>query len=152
LLGAAVGPAAAQNPYNPMTPGAQPQAPQNQSSLTTSPDRSKPPLQDNLLAPILRRLQLPQPSGEVKIPPADAAVLVVRVPDGRADVLFDGESSWTEGATRWFVTPAIPDGETHKYKLSARWKAGGDDVKREREVEASPGHIVVVDFTRPDAK
>jgi uncharacterized protein (TIGR03000 family) len=144
-------------PTNPSTSNP-PAAPENHS-VTTSPDTPSNAPQYNtqssyndLLAPILRRIRMPQPSGEVRIPPADAAVLVVRVPDGRADVLLDGETTDTEGATRWFVTPTLPAHKTQKYKVCAYWQRDGGEMKGEQEVEVSPGRITVVDFTRPENK
>jgi uncharacterized protein (TIGR03000 family) len=167
LLLAFVGPVAAQGMYYPKMPAMPPKAPPNQSApnqsapnqsapnqsaLTTTPDRSKPSQQDNFLEPILRRIRMPQASGEVRVAPADAGVIVIHVPDADAEVLFDGDPSYTAGTTRTFVTPHLPDGETAEYKVAIRWKQGGDEVKKEMDVQARPGRITVVDWTRDAGK
>ena len=107
---------------------------------------------DDPLYRLLRRLQMPQASGPVKEPPADAAVIVVHVPDASAEVLFDGERTYTAGTTRYFVTPDLPDGQTEKYTVSARWKQHGESVKREHKIEAEAGQVQVVDFMRRTAR
>jgi uncharacterized protein (TIGR03000 family) len=99
-----------------------------------------------------RRVGLPQPSGALKLAPPRAAIVQVRVPTRFADVRFDGERTYTEGTTRYFVTPELPDGKTCHYTVSATWKDGGDEAKKERKVEVKTGHTTVVDFTRPAQK
>jgi len=96
---------------------------------------------------------MPHPSGAVKFPPPGAAIVQVRVPDASARILFDGERTYTEGTTRYFITPELPDGKTCHYTVSANWKdGGGNDVTKKREVGVSAGHTTVVDFTRAAAK
>lgn len=153
LLLALAGPAAAQSPYYPMTPPSAPSGPPNtpeDRTLTTKPDRSEPAPQRSYLPYMLRRIQMPQASGAVKVAPADAAVIVVRVPDASADVLFDGERTYTAGTTRTFVTTVLADGQPESYKVSVR--GGRDGAPKEREVEVEAGRISVVDFTRADGK
>ena len=99
-----------------------------------------------------QKVGLPQPSGELKLPPPRAAIVQVRVPARFAHVLFDGEGTHTEGTTRYFVTPELPEGKTCHYTVSATWKDGDDDDKKERTVEVKAGHTTVVDFTRPAEK
>jgi uncharacterized protein (TIGR03000 family) len=95
---------------------------------------------------------LPQPSGALKTPPPGAAIVQVRVPTHFAHVLFDGERTYTDGTTRYYVMPELPDGKTCHYTVSASWKDGGEEVKKERKIEVKAGQTTVVDFTRPAAK
>jgi uncharacterized protein (TIGR03000 family) len=95
---------------------------------------------------------LPQPTGELKLPPPGAAIVQVRVPATFAHVLFDGERTYTSGTTRYFVTPELPDGKTCHYTVSASWKDGDNDAQKERKVEVTAGHTTLVDFTRPADK
>ena len=104
-----------------------------------------------LLTSASQQVLMPHPSGEVRTPPPDAAVVQVRVPDASAHVLFDGERTYTAGTTRYFVTPDLPEGKYH-YTLSASWAQGGDTVTKERDIEVTAGHTTVVDFARPAAK
>ncbi len=156
MLLAFAAPAVAQNPSYPTTPSNPTSAPpadaSQDHSVTTAPAASTPAVPDDPLYHLLRRLQMPQPSGPVKEPPAEAAVIVVHVPDASAEVLFDGEPTCTAGTTRYFVTSDLPDGQMEKYTVSARWKQHGESVKREHKIEAEAGQIQVVDFTRPDGK
>ena len=99
-----------------------------------------------------RLVGLPQPSGALKLAPPRAAIVQVRVPSRFAHVLFDGGQTYTSGTTRYFVTPELPDGQTYYYTVSASWKDGDDEGKRERKIEVRSGHTTVVDFTRPPDK
>ncbi len=92
---------------------------------------------------------MPHPSGALETPPPGAAIIQVRVPDEFAHVLFDGERTYTEGTTRYFVTPELPDGKTCHYTISATWKADGDTVTKERQIQVAAGHTTVVDFVHP---
>jgi uncharacterized protein (TIGR03000 family) len=99
-----------------------------------------------------QRVGLPQPSGPLKLAPPRAAIVQVRVPTRFAHVLFDGEGTHTDGTTRYFVTPDLPEGKTCHYTVSATWKDGADETKKERKIEVKTGHTTVVDFTRPAEK
>ncbi len=99
-----------------------------------------------------QQVGLPQPSGALKLAPPRAAIVLVRVPSRFADVRFDGERTYTDGTTRYFVTPELPDDKISHYTVSASWKDGNDEAKKERKVEVKTGHTTVVDFTRPDDK
>ncbi len=95
---------------------------------------------------------LPQPSGPLKLAPPRAAIVQVRVPTQFAHVLFDGEQTHTDGTTRYFVTPELPESKTCHYTVSASWKDGADDTKKERKIEVKTGQTTVVDFTQPAEK
>src|SRR5665213_3345298 len=57
-----------------------------------------------------QKVGLPQPSGPLKLAPPRAAIVQVRVPSRFAHVLFDGEQTYTDGTTRYYVTPELPEG------------------------------------------
>jgi uncharacterized protein (TIGR03000 family) len=156
LLLALAAPSVAQNPYSPTPPyNPAPASPSDASqdrSLTTAPAASDPAAQYGPLYHLLHRIQLPHASGEVREPPTDAAVVVVRVPDAAAEVLFDDEPTGTAGKTRYFVTSHLDGSQKEKYTVSVRWKQGGDGMKREREVEVTAGQWAIVDFTRAEGK
>ena len=149
------------NPYNPAIypyppPYYPPYYAPEDSSLRTYPmygpgNASAP---DGAMFPsrMGQAVSMPHPTGVVKYPPPGAAIVQVRVPDASAHVLFDGERTYTEGTTRYFITPELPDGKTCHYTVSASWKAGGDDVTKKREVGVSAGHTTVIDFTRAEKK
>ena len=90
---------------------------------------------------------IPQPTGEVRTPPRDAGVVQVKVPEADAQVLFDGERTYTQGIKRYFVTPSLTEGKNNTYTVGARWKKDGETVTKERQVKVSPGQTSVVDFT-----
>ena len=158
------------NPYNPiMVPypppyypsyrppedyGSQPVYQAEDSSLRTLYGPHNMAAPDGAMFPSCQGQQvgLPQPSGALKLPPPGAAIVQVRVPSRFAHVLFDGERTYTDGTTRYFVTPELPEGKTCHYTVSASWKGGGDETTKERKVEVKAGHTTVVDFTRPAEK
>ncbi len=88
------------------------------------------------------------PGGEQRQPPANAAVVQVRVPDPYAGVLFDGAKSSTLGDTRWYVTPALEKGKGYTYEITATWTRNGQPVTEKRKVEVAAGKTTIVDFTR----
>jgi uncharacterized protein (TIGR03000 family) len=92
---------------------------------------------------------LPHPTGAIRVPPANAAVLQIRVPDAYAQVLFDGEKTSSNGTTRYYVTPDLQAGKDYHYTVTATWQRDGQTVKQDRQVKVAPGMTSVVDFTRP---
>ena len=98
-----------------------------------------------------QQVLMPQPTGGYTVPPADAAQIIVRVPDASAQVFFDDHRTYTQGSTtRYFVTPSLPSGGSYNYTVTATWTQGGQSVTRQRQIQVAPGHTTVVDFTRPD--
>jgi uncharacterized protein (TIGR03000 family) len=158
------------NPYNPVTMpspypyypaygqpedyGSQPSYEPEDSSLHTMYGPHNAAAPDGAMFPSSKgqRVGLPQPSGPLKLAPPRAAIVQVRVPTRFAHVLFDGEQTHTDGTTRYFVTPDLPEGKTCHYTVSASWKDGADETKKERKIEVKTGHTTVVDFTRPAEK
>jgi uncharacterized protein (TIGR03000 family) len=99
-----------------------------------------------------QQVSIPHPTGGYTTPPADAAVIEVRVPSAAAQVEFNGQQTYTTGATRYFVTPSLPAGRgPYAYTVTATWTQNGQSVTRERQVRVARGHTSVVDFTRPGA-
>lgn len=98
------------------------------------------------------RVTVPQPTGPQSAPPPDAALVLVRVPTASASVRFDGERTFTEGTTRYFVTRSLQEGKAYQYTVSATFNRAGQPVTEERQVKVRRGHTTVVDFTRPAGK
>jgi uncharacterized protein (TIGR03000 family) len=131
------------NPYNPIIipyPYPYPYPPLYGPSDDGAPDGAMFP------SSVGQQIVIPHPTGEVKVPPPGAAIILVRVPDENARVLFDGERTYTVGTKRYFVTPELDDGKTSHYTVSASWKDGDQRVNKEQEIKVSPGHTTVVDF------
>jgi uncharacterized protein (TIGR03000 family) len=93
-----------------------------------------------------------QPTAGPAIAPPDAALVVVRLPDPSAQVLFNGERTYTQGlSVREFTTPELAAGKTYTYTVTATWTRDGRPVTQERQVRVSRGQVSTVDFTRPAA-
>ena len=88
---------------------------------------------------------LPHPAGVVTVPPADAAVIRLYIPDRFGDVSFDGVKMSSIGTTRYYVTPDL-GGKTLSYNVTARFAKGGQTVTEERKVTVGPGRTAEVDF------
>lgn len=82
-------------------------------------------------------------------PAARTARIEIRVPDGAAQVWFDGAATTSRGTGRTFETPDLQTGRTFTYTIRASWEQGGQPVTDERVVEVAAGRASVVDFTRP---
>lgn len=108
------------------------------------------PLADGAMVPSSQRpqVQIPQPTGGYTVPPADAAVVEVRVPDTMTQVEFNGQRTYTTGLNRWFVTPDLQVGKTYTYAVTATWTQNGQPVTRERQVTVTRGHTSFVDFSQ----
>ena len=142
------------NPYNPIIVPYPPPyyPPYNAPPLVYGPHNAAAP--DGAMFPTSagQPVVIPHPTGEVETPPPGAAIVQVRVPDGSAHVLFDGERTYTEGTIRYFITPELPDGKTSHYTVSADWTQDGNAVTKERQIQVSAGHTTVVDFAHPSGK
>jgi uncharacterized protein (TIGR03000 family) len=91
----------------------------------------------------------PTPTGPIKAPPPGAAEIELRVPDGLAQVWFDGENTYTMGTLRYYVTPELPNGKDLHYDVKVQWNRDGRPVTDERQITVRAGEKVVVDLTRP---
>jgi uncharacterized protein (TIGR03000 family) len=91
------------------------------------------------------QVPVPHPAGGVTVPPADAAVIRLYIPDRFGDVSFDGVKTPSIGTTRYYVTPDL-GGKTLSYNVTARFAKGGQTVTEERKVTIGPGRTAEVDF------
>jgi uncharacterized protein (TIGR03000 family) len=91
---------------------------------------------------------LPHPAGDVRVAPADAAVIRLRVPQEFATVSFNGQKVSGIGTNRTYVTPNAQTGNSWSYEIKATWKTGNGQKSMERVVEATAGQISTADFTR----
>jgi uncharacterized protein (TIGR03000 family) len=98
-----------------------------------------------------RQVLVPHPSGALRTPPPDAAVIRLYIPDQFGDVWFDGVKTSSIGTTRYYVTPDLPGEKPLRYTIATRFRRGDETVSEERTVRVSPGKTAVVDFTRPEA-
>jgi uncharacterized protein (TIGR03000 family) len=89
---------------------------------------------------------VPHPSGDMKVAPADAAVIRLYIPDRFGQVSFDGVKSSSIGTTRYYVTPDLEKEKNWQYVVKATFQKGGQTVTEERTVKVSPGKTVQVDF------
>jgi len=103
-----------------------------------------PPVYGHNDAP--RQVLVPHPSGGVTVPPPDAAVIRLYIPDRFGEVSFDGVKTSSIGTTRYYVTPDLESQKSLRYKVTARFARGGQTVTEERTVSVSPGKTSEVDF------
>ncbi len=148
------------NPYNPIivpyvqpypvyTPYYAPAGPAVSYSVTSP---SGPPVSSLYDAPVYghndapRQVLVPHPTGGVTVPPPDAAVIRLYIPDRFGEVSFDGVKTSSIGTTRYYVTPDLEQQKALSYKVTARFARGGQTVTEERTVRVSPGKTAEVDF------
>jgi uncharacterized protein (TIGR03000 family) len=96
-----------------------------------------------------RQVLVPDPSGPLRTPPLDAAVIRLYVPDPNATVWFNGVKTSSIGTTRYYVTPDLPQGKPYHYEIRARWNRGNESMSEQRAISVSPGKTAVVDFNKP---
>jgi uncharacterized protein (TIGR03000 family) len=138
------------NPYNPIRyPYVQPYpvyTPVVTPYAYGAPDQ--PPYDEPVwgAADAQQQVVVPHPSGDMKVPPPDAAVIRLYIPDRFGQVSFDGVKSSSIGTTRYYVTPDLERQKTWQYVVTARFQKGGQTVSEERTVKVSPGKTVQVDF------
>jgi uncharacterized protein (TIGR03000 family) len=93
-----------------------------------------------------RQVLVPHPAGGVKVPPPDAAVIRLYIPDRFGEVSFNGVKTSSIGTTRYYVTPDLEHAKSLRYTVTARFARGGQTVSEERTVKVSPGKTAEVDF------
>jgi uncharacterized protein (TIGR03000 family) len=84
-------------------------------------------------------------SGPLSTPPPDRAVIRVRLPQTRANVLFDGQKVDSTGQSRTYVTPELSDART--FEVTATWKKHGRTNLVQEKVTVRAGEIRTIDFT-----
>src|SRR5262249_32012317 len=102
--------------------------------------------------PRVQDVFVPTPTGPLKTPPPNSALIVVKVPAEFTPIQFDGVATTSVGTTRYYSTPELPAGQSHLYKITAVVNRGGQPVTEERDVTVSAGQTTMVDFTKPAAK
>jgi uncharacterized protein (TIGR03000 family) len=117
--------------------------------VSTSPYLGDPAPAAPVVAPATSGKELPSVSGPLAVPPPGTAIIRVRVPDHRAQVLFNDEDTTTLGRVRTFVSPTMQPASERTYTVTARWMHEGKAVSQNREVTVSPGQARLVDFTHP---
>jgi uncharacterized protein (TIGR03000 family) len=90
----------------------------------------------------------PEPEG--KGPPADAALVIVKLPDD-AELWIDDARTVQEGSYRRFVTPALEPGHQFFCTLRVRWHIKDADLTRVEKVHVERGESVTVNFLTVDS-
>jgi uncharacterized protein (TIGR03000 family) len=84
-------------------------------------------------------------------PGGGCLILSVKVPQPGAEVFVDGVKTAQTGTDRLFESPVLEGGKAFQYELTARWVQGGVVQEKKKTVTGTPGEVVRVDFTAPDA-
>jgi uncharacterized protein (TIGR03000 family) len=87
----------------------------------------------------------------VKVPPPNAGLIRVQLPDAFATVMFDGQKVSSTGTTRNFVTPELTDGQSASYLVTMVVHRDGQQTLKQRQVNVTAGTTTVVDFTGNNA-
>jgi uncharacterized protein (TIGR03000 family) len=111
-----------------------------------------PPEQDGVPSAPQQQVVVPHPTGALRAPPPNAAVIRIHVPNEFATVLFDGVKSSSVGTTRYYVTPDLEAGKNYTYDISATFNRNGQPVTEDRKITVAAGQTTAVDFTRSLAK
>jgi uncharacterized protein (TIGR03000 family) len=118
--------------------------PGNNIPGTTYPWLTGPDVPDYRFYPHGLPRAAPGPPAPPRLDPA-AAQLTVHVP-ADADLWVAGVKTTKQGELRTFISPALEAGAIFTYEIHARWKDGGRDVDRTREVNVRCGDRLTVDF------
>jgi uncharacterized protein (TIGR03000 family) len=94
---------------------------------------------------------VPEPTGPIQVPPADAALIRLYVPDPYAEIWFNDARTYSTGSTRYYVSPDLASSKPYYYEVTARWTHDGQAVTEDRRVSVSPGATAVVDFRKPQS-
>ena len=122
------------------------------ATYPVTPSLSGPPVSSLYDAPVYghndapNQVLVPHPAGGVTVPPPDAAVIRLYIPDRFGEVSFDGVKTSSIGTTRYYVTPDLGGKASLRYTVTARFTRGGQTVSEERTVRVSPGKTSEVDF------
>ena len=92
----------------------------------------------------------PQAPAEAEVPPADAALVIVKLP-AEAELWFDETQTTLDGSYRRFVTPPLEAGCQQVYTLLVRWHIKDADLTRVEKVRVEPGKTVTVNFLTVDS-
>jgi uncharacterized protein (TIGR03000 family) len=79
----------------------------------------------------------------------NTAEIDVMLPRGDAKVWVDGTPMTAgSGTQRAFVSPALEQGYSYSYRVTATWTENGQEVRVERRVPVAPGRVSIMDFTK----
>jgi uncharacterized protein (TIGR03000 family) len=136
------------NPYNPIVyPAYYPYYSTPPLAYDVTPPDAEPAYG---AADSAQQVLVPNPSGALSAPPADAAVIRLYIPDRFGQVAFDQVKTSSVGTTRYYVTPSLPGDKPLTYVVTANFSRDGQAVSEERTVKVSPGQTSVVDFNKPE--
>ncbi len=99
-----------------------------------------------LAAALLAALPLFSAGAGDEQPPANQALLVVRLPAG-ATLTVDSSPTRQTGPERTFLSPPLTPGKTYSYELKATWEEGGKVKSVTREATVYAGKRTVIDLT-----
>lgn len=85
------------------------------------------------------------------LPRSGTAFVEVQVPP-QAALWFNGVRMHQAGATRRFVTPPIPAGESYTYTVEARWREGGRELALSEQLTLRPGERASLVLPTPAAE
>jgi uncharacterized protein (TIGR03000 family) len=91
----------------------------------------------------------PVPASEAEKPPADAALLVVKIP-AEADLWINDARTTQEGSYRRFQTPSLAARSDVPYKLTVYWRIKDAQLSRTETVQVRPGEVVTINFLTVD--
>lgn len=91
---------------------------------------------------------LPRPTGELRTPPPQSALIQVRVPEQFTRVTFNGQQVVGVGTNRTYVVPELQAGRQYSYTVSATVNRNGQQVLEQRQIDVTVGQVVRLDFMR----
>ena len=115
---------------------------------------SKYPWMDGPGTPFDRRKLLqgnitPIPPAEEEQPPADAALLIVKLP-AEAELWINDARTSQEGSYRHFQTPTLPPDRDLTYTLKVNWRIKDAQLTRTERIQVRPGEKATVNFLNAD--
>lgn len=88
---------------------------------------------------------LPSPTGELKVPPANGAIIQLRGLDGFTPVRFNGQEVASVGSTRYYVLELAP-GKSFNYTIAAVADHNGKPRTEDRRITITAGDNIMIDF------
>jgi uncharacterized protein (TIGR03000 family) len=80
--------------------------------------------------------------------PNDAG-FTVRVPDPNAEVWFQDHQTQQRGVVRQYESEPLAQGYIYTFTIRARWNQNGQAMDQTRQINASAGQNLTVDFSAP---
>lgn len=76
------------------------------------------------------------------------AQVEIVAPNPSARIWFRGVESGQSGTSHWFDVTQLENGRTYNFQVEARWLENGQEMRRTRMIQVSPGQNVRVDLSR----